>query len=272
MAASVGQAKGLEPEPEPEPEPANAPLSRPTVGRPQMVRAPIASKKATANGAAAGVGQVDLAQKLRRQQNDRIQAAIEHLTSPGVWTRSCEDNMSHIQNQLCITDAEVSMVFERAQDIVIKPALEFLALPVMRQQPVDAKVKYLQQKLGLHDEDICRAFEKVKDLDGVSFFAQHRIKAAVEFLSTPTLAARPPELKLEYLRTRLRLSEVEIAEAYALLAEREREAEKQRIIAEMESVGHAVLPNLLDEATRLQLMATLRQGLEDVSAGPPAAS
>lgn len=148
---------------------------------------------------------------------------------------------------------------------MIKPALEFLALPAMRKQPVDAKVKYLQQKLGLHDEDICRAFEQIKDADGLGFFAQHRVKAAVEFLSTPSLASRPPELKLEYLRTRLRLSDLEIAQAYGSIAEQEREAEKARIIAEMETVGHAVLPNLLDEATRLQLMAALRQSLEDVS-------
>ena len=148
---------------------------------------------------------------------------------------------------------------------MIKPALEFLALPAMRKQPVDAKVQYLQQKLGLHDEDVCRAFEQIKDMDGVAFFAAHRVKAAVEFLRSPALASRPAELKLEYLRTRLRLSELEIAEAYSAIAEEEREAEKHRIIAEMETMGHAVLPNLLDEATRLQLMATLRQSLEDVS-------
>ena len=58
--------------------------------------------------------------------------------------------MTHIQESLSITDAEVSMVFERAQDIVLKPALEFLSLPVIRTQPVQAKIAYLQQKLGLH--------------------------------------------------------------------------------------------------------------------------
>lgn len=53
-----------------------------------------------------------------------------------------------------------------------------------------------------------------------------------------------------------------------MLADREREAEKVRILREMEAVGHAVLPNLLDEATRLQLMAALRQGLDDVDQAP----
>ena len=149
---------------------------------------------------------------------------------------------------------------------MIKPALEFLALPVIRQQPVDAKVQYLRQKLGLHDEDICRAFEQIKDTDGVEFFAHHRVRAAVDFLSTPSLKSRPPELKLEYLRTRLRLTELEIAEAYSAIAEQEREAEKARIIADVETKWHAVLPNLLDEATRLQLMEALRRSLEDVSA------
>lgn len=159
----------------------------------------------------------------------------------------------------------VPTVFDRAQEIMIKPALEFLALPVMQKQPVDAKVKYLQQKLGLHHEDICRAFEQLKDIEGVDFFAQHRVKAAVDFLSDPSLSSRSPDLKLEYLRTRLRLSELEIVEAYRVLAEREREVEKARIITDMETLGHAVLPNLLDEATRLQLMGALRQSLEDVS-------
>ena len=61
------------------------------------------------------------------------------------------------------------------------------------------------------------------------------------------------------------ISEVEIAEAYTLIAEREKEADKARIIAEMDRVGHAVLPNMLDEATRQQLMAALRQDLEEAS-------
>ena len=244
---------------------ATLPTQRPQM--PPSQRAQMPQRAPVASGRAAptqGGAPLDLAQKLRQQQNARIRAAIDHLTSPGVWKRPCEENMSHIQDSLSITDAEVSMVFERAQDIVLKPALEFLALPVIRTQPVTAKVAYLQQKLGLHDEDIARAFDKIKDYDGVAFFAQNRVKAAVDFLASPALAGRPPEVKLDYLRTRLRLSEVEIAEAYKMLAEREREAEKGRILREMEAVGHAVLPNLLDEATRLQLMAALRQGLDDV--------
>jgi hypothetical protein len=52
--------------------------------------------------------------------------------------------------------------------------------------------------LRWQDEDIARAFDKIKDYDGVAFFAQNRVKAAVDFLATPALAARPPEVKLEY--------------------------------------------------------------------------
>ena len=44
-----------------------------------------------------------------------------------------------------------------------------------------------------------------------------------------------------------------------------KEADKARIIAEMDRVGHAVLPNMLDEATRQQLVAALRQDLEEAS-------
>jgi len=234
-----------------EPAPAPEPMAQ---AQPPMQRAPISGGRAD-----------DLADRLRRQQNDRIKHAIQHLTQPGVWSRPCEENMAHIQESLAITDAEVPMVFERAQDIILGPALEFLSLPMMRQQPVEAKVKYLRQKMGLHDEDIARAFERIKDAAGVSFFARHRVQSAVDFLSSAALQAKPPELKLEYLRTRLRLSEVEIAEAYTLIAEREKEADKARIIAEMDRVGHAVLPNMLDEATRQQLVAALRQDLEEAS-------
>ena len=256
MQSAVFRAPQL---PEPEPEVLHTAQNH----RPQMVRAPIASK---AREGERGSISMDLAEKLRRQQDERMRAAIEYLSIPGVWSRSAEENMAHVQSVLRVTDTEVSIVFERAQKIMIKPALEFLALPVIRQQPVEAKVNYLRQKLGLHDEDICRAFERIKDADGVAFFAQHRVRAAVDFLRTPSIASKSADLKLEYLRTRLRLTELEIAEAYGAIAKEEREAEKARIIAEMETVGHAVLPNLLDEATRMQLMVALRNQLEDVSA------
>ncbi len=68
-----------------------------------MLRAPVASK---ARVGAEGASAVDLAQTLRRQQDERIRAAIEYLSSPGVWSRSGEENMAHVQNAFCITDTE----------------------------------------------------------------------------------------------------------------------------------------------------------------------
>jgi hypothetical protein len=55
--------------------------------------------------------------------------------------------------------------------------------------------------------------------------------------------------------------DLEIAEAYAKAVEREREAERARIAAECNAVGYAVLPNLLNEETRKQLVAALRQDI-----------
>ena len=93
----------VEPEPEPELEPEEMRTSRAVRDGRGMVRAPVASK---ARAGPSGASAVDLTQTLRRQQDERIRAAIEYLSSPGVWSRPGEENMAHVQNAFRITDTE----------------------------------------------------------------------------------------------------------------------------------------------------------------------
>ena len=185
----------------------------------------------------AGGTRPDLIEALSMQQKDRIQRATDYLTASGVWPRPWEHNMQYIQETLKITDAETSTVFEAAQEIIIQPAIEFLSLPIIRQNPVEMKVQYLRQKMGLHERDIAKIFQRVKDVAGVQFFARRRLDAAVEFLANPTVTTRSADVKVDYLRSRLSLSDIEIQEAFAVVAERDRQAELDRINSELEING-----------------------------------
>jgi hypothetical protein len=186
-------------------------------------------------------GRSDLLVQLTMQQKDRIQRATDWLTASGVWEQPAFTNMRYIQEQLHITDAEVSTVFEQAQNIVIQPAIDFLSLPAVRPNAVELKVRYLRQKMGLHDEDIAKCFERIQDTAGMLFFVRQRLSAAADFLANPAVAPRSVELKVEYLRSRLSLSDAEIAEAFSAVAQRERTAEIARIDEAMERTGHVLL-------------------------------
>ena len=167
-----------------------------------MQRAPIA---APSDGS-----KPDLLQQLQVQQLERMQLAIQFLTSPGVRSQPKERKVVYLKKQLHVSEAEVEEAFKRAQETLIQPAIDFLSHEKVCAQPIGRRVSYLRQKLGLNDIDIEEAFQRIGDHDAAPFFKATRISAAVTFLTNPALKNRPGDAKVKYLKAKLGLSDEEV--------------------------------------------------------------
>lgn len=167
-----------------------------------MQRAPIA---APSDGS-----KPDLLQQLQIQQLERMQLAVQFLTTPVVRTQPKERKVDYLKKQLHVSEAEVEEAFKRAQDTLIQPAIDFLAHEKVRAQLIGRRVSYLRQKLGLNDIDIEEAFRRVDDSEAPPFFKATRISAAVAFLTNPALKNRPGDAKVKYLKAKLGLSDEEV--------------------------------------------------------------
>ena len=156
----------LEPEPagdEPEPQPDDGSVPE---------RAPIAAPR--------GDGP-DMMQQLQMQQLERMQLAVEFLTTPACRSAPKDKKVDYLKKQLKISDKEVEQAFGKAQDQLLQPAIDFLSNEQVRAQPIAKRVSYLQTKLGLNDKDVSEAFERIGDAEAVPFFKARRITMAVQF-------------------------------------------------------------------------------------------
>lgn len=197
-----GSGGAMEPQPapqadEPEPQPAD------DSGGPQ--RAPVAAPR--------GDGP-DMMQQLQVQQLERMQLAVEFLTTPAVRAASKEKKVDYLKKQLKISDKEVVQAFDKARDQLLQPALDFLSNEQVRAQPIAKRVLYLQQKLGLNDNDIQEAFKRLDDKEAGPFFSARRVTLAVQFLANPALKNRPGDSKVKYLKSRLELTDQEVQSAF----------------------------------------------------------
>ena len=111
----------LEPEPagdEPEPQPDDGSVPE---------RAPIAAPR--------GDGP-DMMQQLQMQQLERMQLAVEFLTTPACRSAPKDKKVDYLKKQLKISDKEVEQAFGKAQDQLLQPAIDFLSNEQVRAQPI----------------------------------------------------------------------------------------------------------------------------------------
>ena len=171
----------LEPEPagdEPEPQPDDGSVPE---------RAPIAAPR--------GDGP-DMMQQLQMQQLERMQLAVEFLTTPACRSAPKDKKVDYLKKQLKISDKEVEQAFGKAQDQLLQPALDFLSNEQVRAQPIAKRGSYLQTKLGLNDKDVSEAFERIGDAEAVPFFKARRITMAVQFRASASFPAPNPSSPL----------------------------------------------------------------------------
>jgi hypothetical protein len=168
----------------------------------QMQRAPIAAPQTD--------GKPDLLQQLQIQQMERMQLAVQFLTTPLVRSQPKDKKIDYLKKQLHVSEAELGEAFKQAQDTLVQPAVEFLQHEKVQAQPLGRRVSYLKQKLGLNDIDIEEAFRRIGDAEAPPFFKASRISAAVTFLTNPALKNRPGDAKVKYLKHKLQLSDEEV--------------------------------------------------------------
>jgi hypothetical protein len=198
----------MEPEPypdEPEPQPADDEPEPQPADEDAPQRAPIATK---------GGDGPDMMQQLQMQQLERMQLAVEFLTTPAVRAASKEKKVDYLKKQLKISDKEVVQAFDKARDQLLQPAIDFLSNDQVRAQPIAKRVMYLSQKLALNDNDILEAFKRIGDEEAAPFFSARRVTLAVQFLANPALKNRPGDSKVKYLKSRLELTDEEVQAAF----------------------------------------------------------